>query len=105
MLFDEILGQEHLKQMIQSSLEKNSFPQSNIIVDKDQYGGLHFALAISEQLLFDKSNKDGDLLNHPDLHFVFPLFSDKDDATPLNKESLLNNKNHTYHNIHAWKSE
>ena len=51
MLFDEILGQEHLKQMIQSSIEKNGFPQSNIIVDKDQYGGLHFALAISEQLL------------------------------------------------------
>ena len=71
MLFDEILGQEHLKQMIQSAIDKNSFPQSNIIVDKDQYGGLHFALAISEQLLFDKQNKQGDLLNHPDLHFVF----------------------------------
>ena len=84
MLFDEILGQEHLKQMIQSAIDKNSFPQSNIIVDKDQYGGLHFALAISEQLLFDKQNKQGDLLNHPDLHFVFPLFSDKDRASELN---------------------
>ena len=35
MFFDEILGQEYLKQMIQSSLSNNSFPQSKIIVDKD----------------------------------------------------------------------
>ncbi|MBC8296616.1 MAG: hypothetical protein H8E55_12565 [Pelagibacterales bacterium] len=104
MLFDEILGQEHLKQMIQSSLEKNSFPQSNIIVDKDQYGGLHFALAISEQLLFDKPNKEGDLLNHPDLHFVFPLFSDKDDASELNQEWLLYIKDRPFPNILGWKS-
>ena len=52
MLFDEILGQEHLKQMIQSAIDKNSFPQSNIIVDKDQYGGLHFA-HVAVKLLFD----------------------------------------------------
>ena len=69
MLFDEILGQDHLKQMIQSSIDKKSLPQSNIIVDKDEYGGL-FALAISEQLLL-KTNKEKNLLSHPDLHFVF----------------------------------
>ena len=104
MLFDEILGQEHLKQMIQSSIEKNGFPQSNIIVDKDQYGGLHFALAISEQLLFDKQNRQGDLLNHPDLHFVFPLFSDKDRASELNKEWIAYIKNMPFPNILGWKS-
>jgi len=104
MLFDEILGQEHLKQLIQSSLEKNSFPHSNIIVDKDQYGGLHFALAISEQLLFDKPNNEGDLFNHPDLHFVFPLFSDKDDALELNKEWIEYIKNNPFPSILGWKS-
>ena len=75
MFFDEILGQEHLKQMIQSSLSNNSFPQSKIIVDKDGYGGLLFALAISERLLLEKGLKNSDVLNHPDLNFVFPLFS------------------------------
>ena len=88
MLFDEILGQEHLKQMIQSAIDKNSFPQSNIIVDKDQYGGLHFALAMSEQLLFDKQNKQEDLLNHPD----------------LNKEWIAYIKNRPFPNILGWKS-
>ena len=58
----------------------------------------------SEQLLFDKSNKDGDLLNHPDLHFVFPLFSDKDDALELSKEWLLYIKNRPFPNILGWKS-
>ena len=89
MLFDEILGQEHLRQMIQSAIDKNSFPQSNIIVDKDQYGGLHFALAMSEQLLFDKQNKQEDLLNHPDLHFVFPVATtSKVKTKPISKNFL-----------------
>ena len=104
MLFDEILGQEHLKQLVQNSLEKNCFPQSNIIVDKDEYGGLMFALAISEQLLSDNSKKNEDLLHHPDLHFVFPLFSSKDDATELHKEWLIYIKNSPFPNIVDWKS-
>jgi len=104
MLFNEILGQEHLKKMVQNSLEKKSFPQSNIIIDKDEYGGLLFALAISEQLLDDQPNKEGGLLNHPDLHFVFPLFSAKDDAAELNKEWLLYLQNTSFPNIVGWKS-
>ncbi len=103
MLFDEILGQDHLKQMIQNSLEKNGFPQSSIIVDKDEYGGLLFALAISERLLFDGPQKNGDLLNHPDLHFVFPLFSSKDDAVELNKEWLGYIQNSYFANVLGWK--
>ena len=43
-------------------------------------------------------------LNHPDLHFVFPLFSDKDDASELNKEWLLYIKNRPFPNILGWKS-
>ncbi|HJN78639.1 MAG TPA: hypothetical protein QF889_01225 [Flavobacteriaceae bacterium] len=104
MLFNEILGQEHLKQMVQNSLEKKSFPQSSIIIDKDNYGGLLFALAVSEQLLFDKSKTEGGFLNHPDLHFVFPLFSVKDDATELNKEWLAYIQDNSYPKIMGWKS-
>ncbi len=104
MLFDEILGQDHLKQMVQNSLKKSRFPQSNIIVDKDEYGGFLFALAISEQLLFEEANKEKDLLSHPDLHFVFPLFSSKDDALELNKEWLFYAQKTKFPNIVGWKS-
>jgi len=104
MLFDEILGQEHLKQMIQSSLSNNSFPQSKIIVDKDGYGGLLFALAISERLLLEKGFKNSDVLNHPDLNFVFPLFSSKDLASELNKEWLSYIGDNKFPNIVGWMS-
>jgi len=104
MLFDEILGQEHLKQLIQNSLEKNSFPQSKIIVDKDGYGGLLFALAISERLLLEKGVKNSDVLNHPDLHFVFPLFSSKDLASELNKEWISYINDNKFPNIVGWMS-
>ena len=104
MLFDEILGQEHLKQLIQNSLEKNSFPQSKIIVDKDGYGGLLFALAISERLLLEKGVKRSDILNHPDLHFVFPLFSSKDLASELNKEWISYIADNKFPDIVGWMS-
>lgn len=104
MLFNEILGQEHLKQMVQNSLEKKNFPQSSIIIDKDSYGGFLFALAVSEQLLFDMSKTKRSLLNHPDLHFLFPLFSAKDDAAELNKEWLAYIQGSGYPNIMGWKS-
>ena len=104
MFFDEILGQEYLKQMIQSSLSNNSFPQSKIIVDKDGYGGLLFALAISERLLLEKGLKNSDVLNHPDLNFVFPLFSSKDVASELNKEWLSYISDNKFPNIVGWMS-
>ena len=104
MFFDEILGQEYLKQMIQSSLYKNNFPQSKIIVDKDGYGGLLFALAISERLLLEKGLKNSDVLNHPDLNFVFPLFSSKDVASELNKEWLSYISDNKFPNIVGWMS-
>ena len=104
MFFDEILGQEHLKQMIQSSLSNNSFPQSKIIVDKDGYGGLLFALAISERLLLEKGLKNADVLNHPDLNFVFPLFSSNDLASELNKERRSYIGDNKIPNIVGWMS-
>ena len=104
MFFDEILGQEHLKQMIQSSLSNNSFPQSKIIVDKDGYGGLLFALAISERLLLEKGLKNSDVLNHPDLNFVFPLFSSEDVASELNKEWLSYISDNKFPDIVGWMS-
>ena len=104
MLFDEILGQEHLKQMIQSSLSNNSFPQSKIIVDKDGYGGFLFALAISERLLLEKGLKNADVLNHPDLNFVFPLFSSNDLASALNKEWRSYIGDNNFPNIVGWMS-
>ena len=51
MNLDRILGQDHIKKKIYSSIENNKYPQSKIIVDKDGYGGLNLAVEISKELL------------------------------------------------------
>ena len=44
MNLDRILGQEHIKERIYNSIQKKNFPQSKILVDKDGYGVLNFAI-------------------------------------------------------------
>ena len=72
MNLDRILGQAHIKKKIYNSIEKNKYPQSKIIVDKDGYGGLNLAVEISKELLKKNSSFNGDVLYHPDLYFSFP---------------------------------
>ena len=56
------------------SIEKKKFPQSKILVDRDGYGGLNFAIEIARSILeIDKGYK-GEILNHPDLYFSYPTF-------------------------------
>ena len=56
MNLDRILGQAHIKKKIYNSIEKNKYPQSKIIVDKDGYGGLNLAVEISKELLKEEQS-------------------------------------------------
>ena len=83
MKLDGILGQEHLKKKIYDSIEKKIFPQSKILVDRDGYGGLNFAIEIARGLLEVDKNYKGEILNHPDLYFSYPTFADKQTSPDL----------------------
>lgn len=81
MLFDEIIGQEHIKKHLIQSAEKGRVPHAQLFVGKEGCGTLPMAIAYAQFLLCNFSdNKEAcnlkcNKLQHPDLHFAFPVTS------------------------------
>ncbi len=82
MFFDEIIGQDTLKNHFKKTISKNQVPHSQLFIDKDGCGGLPLALGCSlgliygfDQLKIEESNgvDSKKLLDHPDVHFVYPI--------------------------------
>ena len=82
--FDAIIGHQHIKKHLLSSLQKGRIPHAQLFVAPQGTGALPMALAYAKQLLCF-SDKNGvwtenpsarlkfDKLVHPDLHFAFPV--------------------------------
>ena len=100
---DNILGQDHIKEKILRSIEKNKYPQSKIILDRDGYGGLNFAVEIAKGLLKKNEFFKGDILDHPDLYFAYPTFADKQTSQDLLSEWLKLVKQNIYIDFKDWK--
>jgi DNA polymerase-3 subunit delta' len=79
MLFNQIIGQEHIKKHLQTSAENGRIPHAQLFIGKEGCGALPMAIAYAQFLLCNFSeNKDAciikcDKLQHPDLHFAFPV--------------------------------
>ena len=82
MFINQILGQEPLKEKLISSLKSSQIPHSQCFIDGSGRGGLALAVAVALEVLWDKEsltphiNKGKEVsffLEHPDLHFVFPV--------------------------------
>tara|TARA_B110000503_G_scaffold15046_1_gene20918 strand:- start:9848 stop:11002 length:1155 start_codon:yes stop_codon:yes gene_type:complete len=79
MLFNQIIGQEHLKNHLQVSAENGRIPHAQLFVGKEGSGALPMALAYAQFLLCSSSeNPEATAikctkLQHPDLHFAFPV--------------------------------
>jgi DNA polymerase-3 subunit delta' len=79
MLFNQIIGQEHIKKHLQTSAENGRIPHAQLFIGKEGCGTLPMAIAYAQFLLCNFSdNKDAcnikcDKLQHPDLHFAFPV--------------------------------
>ena len=79
MLFNEIIGQEHIKKHLQKSAENGRVPHAQLFIGKEGCGTLPMAIAYAQFLLCNFS-EDADACNikcnklqHPDLHFAFPV--------------------------------
>ncbi|WP_339886247.1 DNA polymerase III subunit delta' [Polaribacter vadi] len=79
MLFNQIIGQEHIKKHLQTSAENGRIPHAQLFVGKEGSGTLPMAIAYAQYLLCNFSD-DADACNikcnklqHPDLHFAFPV--------------------------------
>ncbi|MFY9243861.1 MAG: DNA polymerase III subunit delta' [Polaribacter sp.] len=79
MLFNQIIGQEHIKNHLQKSAENGRIPHAQLFVGKEGSGTLSMAIAYAQFLLCNFStDKDAcnikcNKLQHPDLHFAFPV--------------------------------
>ncbi|APG66044.1 DNA polymerase III subunit delta' [Tenacibaculum todarodis] len=79
MLFSEIIGQEHIKKHLQISAENGRIPHAQLFVGKEGSGTLPMAIAYAQFLLCNSSENNEacnikcNKLQHPDLHFAFPV--------------------------------
>jgi len=79
MLFSDIIGQEHLKNHLQTSAKNGRIPHAQLFVGKEGSGTLPMAIAYAQFLLCNFSddsetcNIKCNKLQHPDLHFAFPV--------------------------------
>lgn len=81
MNWKDIIGQEHLKNLLKESIESRRVGHAQLFSGKDGYGTLALALAFAREV-FIKENPHAaakvDHMNHVDLHFSFPVFKVKD---------------------------
>ncbi|MFK8059325.1 MAG: DNA polymerase III subunit delta', partial [Polaribacter sp.] len=83
MLFNQIIGQEHIKKHLKVSAENGRIPHAQLFVGKEGSGTLPMAIAYAQFLLcnfsdnIDVCNLKCDKLQHPDLHFAFPVTSNE----------------------------
>ncbi|PQJ80064.1 DNA polymerase III subunit [Polaribacter porphyrae] len=79
MLFNQIIGQEHIKKHLIKSAENGRIPHAQLFVGKEGCGTLPMAIAYAQFLLcnfsdnVDACNLKCNKLQHPDLHFAFPV--------------------------------
>lgn len=74
MAFHNSLGQAQISRHFLHMLEKKQMPHAFCLVDEEGRGGLILAIDLSFQLLYSQLPASLELgLQHPDLHFVFPV--------------------------------
>lgn len=118
MLFSEVLGQEHIKNHLTTSVDKGRIAHAQLFVGPEGCGTLPMALAYAQYILCGNTNNENtggnDSCNlkfknfsHPDLHFAFPVTtSEKVKSKPVSNfyleewRQLL--KQQPYGNLFDW---
>lgn len=95
MQFNEILGQEPIKKFLIKNIDNGRIPNTQLFIGPEGSGTLPMALAYASYLLAkDHSNPEMVFHNvsrliHPDVHFVFPTFTnDKVKSKPKSSDFL-----------------
>lgn len=121
MFFRDIIGQEEWKERLTETARKGIIPHARLFCGAEGYGGFQLAMAYARYLnctARDATDACGKCpsclkyneLAHPDLHFVFPVVSNKstkkevcDDYLPEWRAFLkTQTARHTYFNIDTW---
>ncbi len=118
MLFQDILGQKHIKKHLTQSVDNGRIPHAQLFIGPEGCGTLPMAIAYAQYILcknVDGENSGGNnscnlkfkSFSHPDLHFAFPVTtSDKVKSKPISSfyleewRQLLNQQ--PYGNLYDW---
>ncbi|WP_300690084.1 DNA polymerase III subunit delta' [Chryseobacterium sp.] len=88
MNWENIAGQSNLKKLLRESIAENRVSHAQLFVGKEGYGTLPMVLAYAKEI-FRKENEHAaakvEHLNHLDLHFSFPVFTDHKNSLSKNK--------------------
>lgn len=102
MKWKDIVGQENLISIFKESISNNRIPHAQLFIGQEGYGGLPLALAYAQEVL-NKENEHSaskvETLNHLDLHFSFPVFTEKNNS--LSKSFFQNWRNMILENLYA----
>lgn len=88
MRFRDIIGQEHVKQQLRLSVQENRVPHAQLFEGASGVGKLQLAIAYAQYLACPNRTEEDSCgvcptclqyqrLEHPDLHFVFPIYKEK----------------------------
>ena len=86
MYFNNIIGQDKIKKNIDGMCDNMYVPHCQLFIDKNGYGGLGLALYFCFLLIYGKENLERffsegknikNLLQNPDLKFIYPIYSNK----------------------------
>lgn len=93
MNFREIIGQKEIKDFLTKIHQSDRIPHALFFVGPEGCGNLPMALAYAKQILCNKGDTacliKADRLQHPDLHFVFPVATtDKVKSNPTSRSFL-----------------
>lgn len=120
MLFKEIVGQDHVKNHLTTSVSNGRIPHAQLFVGAEGSGVLRTAIAYAQYILCANQNHENeggnaacnlkfDHFSHPDLHFIYPTVTTEDvkskpkslDFLPLWREFLLSKP---YGSLYDWYS-
>lgn len=100
MFFEEILGQNHIKNHLTQSVDNGRIPHAQLFVGNEGCGTLPMAIAYAQYILCSNSDGENKVGNsacnlkfknfsHPDLHFAFPVTtSEKAKSHPVSNHYL-----------------
>lgn len=78
MKWEEVIGQDLIKQQLKDSIQKNRISHAQLFIGKSGYGVLPLVLAYASEILCKDSQscyKQVSSLQHPDLFFSFPTIN------------------------------
>lgn len=102
MKFSEIVGQSHLKNHLINNVQNGRIPHAQLFIGPEGSGTLAMALAYAQYIICHNNGNENEggsaacnlkfsQLQHPDLHFVFPVATnDSVKSTPVSDDFMGN---------------